>query len=199
LPEAEHALRNFVRTHRKVAFKPVADGSSYGLIIIDDDTKLAEALKQLEESPQTPQLVETFIEGTELSVGVIDDADGPRALPGTEIRVQQGQLFGYDEKYLMSGVEMTPPEVPEAIIHAGQRLAVAAHTAFGCVGYSRVDLIVDDHGAVFLELNTLPGLTASSMVPAQLAAKGMSLHAFCERQITLAESRTSFRASQNNP
>lgn len=184
---SESELQQFFASHPKIAVKPVADGSSFGLLIIDDEKQLPTAIRQFEESPQTAYLVEAFIEGTELTVGVIDDVNGPRALPCTEIRTKKGQSFDYNEKYLKVGAEITPAEIPESMARAAQRVALAVHCAFGCEGYSRTDLIVDKNGPVFLELNTLPGLTAASLVPQQLAACGMTLRAFCDLQIRLAE------------
>jgi D-alanine-D-alanine ligase len=72
---------------------------------------------------------------------------------------------------------------------AAQQLAVAAHGALGCEGYSRTDVICSERGPVFLELNTLPGVTKRSFIPQQLAAEGTSMRSFLEDQVRLARRR----------
>jgi D-alanine-D-alanine ligase len=132
-------------------------------------------------------LAESFVQGTELTVGVVDGEKGPRALPPTEVRVERGQSFDYANKYIAAGAkEITPAEVPVATSRSAQDLALLAHRALGCEGYSRTDVICDDRGAVFLEINTLPGLTRRSFVPQQLQAEGTSMRGFLDGQIALA-------------
>jgi D-alanine-D-alanine ligase len=197
--EAEATLKEFLAKHGKMAVKPVADGSSVGLSIIDKEEDLKIALGHIQASPHMPFMAEAFISGTELTIGVIDDHNGPRPLPATEIRAQAGRLFDYNGKYLGEGVkEVTPAEVSDSVLRAAQRVALAAHSAFGCDGYSRTDIIVDKLGPVFLETNTLPGLTQASLIPQQLAVDGMSLHAFLELQIELAVDKAALHARSSS-
>jgi len=170
------ALLGFLARHGRVVAKPVADGSSVGLhqIAATGDEYLAEA----------------FVAGTELTVGVVDDDRGTRALPASEVRLDAGRAFDYDGKYLGKGTrEITPAEVPAKVSRAAQQVALNAHKALGCEGYSRTDVICGDRGPVFLEINTLPGLTRMSFVPQQLAAEDTSLKSFLEAQIALARRR----------
>jgi D-alanine-D-alanine ligase-like ATP-grasp enzyme len=105
-----------------------------------------------------------FVQGRKLTVGVVDMGNGPFALPVIDI--------------------------PEAMRDEAQAAALAAHIALGCEGYSRSDLIAaGDDEIYFLELNTLPGLTTSSLVPQQLRAAGIELRTFLETQIELARGR----------
>jgi D-alanine-D-alanine ligase len=135
-------------------------------------------------------LAEAFVSGTELTVGVVDDEQATRALPASEVRLEQGRAFDYEGKYLGKGTkEITPAEVPARVAKAAQRVALEAHKALGCEGYSRTDVICTKGGPIFLEINTLPGLTRMSFIPQQLTAEGTPLKAFLEAQILLARRR----------
>lgn len=188
--ETENSLSNLLLTHRKIVVKPVSDGSSVGLCIVDSDRGLQRALEILGSQSERAFIAEPFISGPELTVGVVDEKDGPRALPCTEIRAQSGRVFDYNGKYLGEGVqEITPAEVADAFCLKAQEMARTAHKALGCTGYSRTDLIINDGEPVYLETNTLPGLTRASLVPQQLAADGTTMATFVEKILTLAESR----------
>jgi len=101
--------------------------------------------------------------------------------------LEAGRTFDFDGKYLGKGVrEITPADVSESIARAAQAVALAAHEAVGCRGYSRTDVIMGKDGPVFLEINTLPGLTRASFIPQQLEAAGIDLRDFLERQIEIA-------------
>jgi D-alanine-D-alanine ligase len=187
------ALAALLARHGRVVAKPIAGGSSVGLHHLRtaaDAERAAEAIAASGEA----YLCESFISGVELTVGVCDTAAGTRAgtraLPASEVRVDEGRAFDYEGKYLGKGtLELTPAEVPPEVSLAAQALAVTAHRALGCFGYSRTDLIVDAAGPVFLETNTLPGLTRRSFIPQQLAVEGTSMRDFLEGQIELARKR----------
>src|SRR5919108_132150 len=133
---------------------------------------------------------EQIISGIELTVGVVDGPKGARALPPSEVRLEEGRAFDYEGKYLGKGTrEITPAEVPARVSRAAQQVALDAHKALGCEGYSRTDVICSERGPVFLEINTLPGLTRMSFIPQQLAAEGTSMKSFLEGQIALARRR----------
>jgi D-alanine-D-alanine ligase len=141
-----------------------------------------------------PYLLEERLDGTELTVGVLDEVGDVIALPASEVRVVQGGAFDFDGKYLGRGTqEITPAEVPAAVADEASRIAVAAHRALGCAGYSRTDVIATARGVVFLETNTLPGLTRASFIPQQLAAANRSLAGFVEGQLALARARITTR------
>ncbi len=86
----------------------------------------------------------------------------------------------------MGAEEITPARVPAEVARAACQLAVAMHVALGCEGYSRTDIIVRADGPVFLETNTLPGLTKASFLPQQLAAVGRDLEGFLRAEIARA-------------
>ncbi|HWV37400.1 MAG TPA: ATP-grasp domain-containing protein [Vulgatibacter sp.] len=171
-----------------VALKPIADGSSNGLFLVHDRDALERALAVIDD--RAAYLIEEFVHGTELTVGVIDEPSGPRALPCTEVRLERGRVFDFAGKYLGQGTaEITPAEIPAEAAAAAQEMAVRAHEALGCRGYSRTDMILAAGGPVYLETNTLPGMTHASFIPQQLRAAGIPMRAFLERQIAVARTR----------
>src|SRR5205823_2825899 len=182
-------LRDMLAVHERIVAKPIAGGSSFGLYHLGGEADVEKTAQGIEASGEN-YLAEQFVEGTELTVGVVDGPSGPRALPPSEVRLEAGRAFDFEGKYLGKGTrEITPAEVPRDVTHAAQQLALDAHRALGCEGYSRTDIIVSPKGPVFLELNTLPGLTRMSFVPQQLAAEGTSMKSFLEGQIALARRR----------
>ncbi len=187
--EAKAALTELLAQNPRWVLKPQADGSSHGLIHLRSAAQLdasAEALAGF----KLHYLAEVFIEGRELTVGVIDDEGGAAALPVSEVRLIPGGAFDYAGKYLGRGTEeTTPAELTCDESQAAQALAVLTHRALGCAGYSRTDMILTPRGLVLLEINTLPGMTKASFIPQQLAAAGRDVKAFLARQLSLARSR----------
>ncbi len=180
-------LARLFEIHEKIVVKPVADGSSHGVRIVANERELDAAIVHVVAHPEMRHLAEAFIEGRELTVGVIEEEDGLKALPCSEVVLDAGRTFDFDGKYLGKGVrEITPAEVSETIAQAAQSVALAAHEAVGCRGYSRTDIIMGKDGPVFLEINTLPGLTRASFIPQQLEAAGIDMRRFLERQIEIA-------------
>lgn len=176
--------------HGRLVLKPVADGSSSGLAFVETDQSLDAAIAQLGRAPGVQYLCEAFISGTELTVGVIEEQGGLRALPCSEVRVERGRAFDYAGKYLGQGTrEITPAEVPPEVHAAAGQVARVAHEATGCRGYSRTDIIFSSTGPVFLEINNLPGLTRASFIPQQLAVAGISMADFIARQLVIARTR----------
>ncbi len=188
--ESEEKLTSMLREYPKLILKPNFEGSSFGLYVITQDS--AETVREkLKAYPDRLYVLEAYVEGTELTVGVYDTPEGPKALTPTELRAQGG-FADYDGKYLGHGTaEITPAEVPESIKDAAQRMALSAHRILGCEGYSRTDMIVDAEGPVYLETNPLPGLTKASLVPQALAYEGISIHEFLVNQVELARVRLS--------
>ena len=183
------ALLGFLRRHGRVVAKPVAGGSSVGLHHVGSVADAQRAAAAIESS-NDEYLAEVFVSGAELTVGVVDDDRGTRALPASEVRLEQGRAFDYEGKYLGKGTrEITPAEVPDGVSRAAQKVALDAHRALGCEGYSRTDVICADRGPVFLEINTLPGLTRMSFIPQQLAAEGTPMKSFLDSQLALAKRR----------
>jgi D-alanine-D-alanine ligase len=173
--------------HGRLVAKPVAEGSSYGLIFVngpDDLVKLAKAAQS------EAYLVEPFIAGGEATCAVLEQADGSLiALPPIEI-VPAAGAFDYAGKYLASTTqEICPARFGDGINSALQANALKAHKAVGAMGYSRSDFIVTATEVVFLEINTLPGLTKASLYPKALSVQGIAFADFLAGQIALAERR----------
>jgi D-alanine-D-alanine ligase len=185
--------------HPRWVLKPLADGSSHGLIHLRSSEEVPSAAALI-AGLRIPYLAEVYVEGRELTVGVVDEADGPHALPVSEIRLVPEASFDYAGKYLGRGTqEITPAHLSAAESAAASRLALLTHTAVGCEGYSRTDMIFTSDGPVLLEINTLPGLTKASFIPQQVEAAGKSLRAFLDRQIELAVSRAKARLAAGTP
>lgn len=183
--DSESKVSSMIEKHKKLILKPNFEGSSFGIHVITPDT-IEIVYEQLKTYPDRLYVLEAYIEGTELTVGVYDTPQGPHALIPTELRVQGG-FADYDGKYLSLGTtEVTPAEVSESVCDAAKRMALAAHQILGCEGYSRTDMMVDERGPVYLETNPLPGLTKASLVPQQLAYEGISIREFLTNQIELA-------------
>lgn len=185
----EQKLRALFDEAPRWVLKPVADGSSVGLFHLTSKELVSEAAKQVAAS-KLRYLAEAFITGRELTVGVVDEAGGPVALPVSEVRLIPGGAFDYAGKYLGKGTEeLTPAPITDQERLVAQALGLLAHTTVGCRGYSRTDMILTESGPVFLEINTLPGLTKASFIPQQLAAAGKDIRAFLAWQLELARTR----------
>lgn len=185
----EGSIDAMLKRYDKIVLKPVAGGSSRGLFFVDHATDLRSVVDAI-RSLNVPYILEQFVAGRELTVGVVDGESGPRALPVIEIETDPGFAFDYEGKYLGKGTrEICPAKIPDAMRDEAQQMALTAHAVLGCQGYSRSDLIAGDEGVYFLELNTLPGLTTSSLVPQQLREAGTEFREFLERQLAMARQK----------
>ncbi len=172
----------------KIVMKPLANGSSVGLFIIDSAEALDSAWKKAPANKFGSYLVEPFIVGREITVGVRETREGEKLpLPCSEVRVIEGRNFDYAGKYLGKGVEeLTPAPLTDEQAKACQDVALKIHNAIGCHGYSRTDMILTENGPVLMEINTLPGLSKASFIPQQLTVAGMNLRDFFQEQINLS-------------
>jgi D-alanine-D-alanine ligase len=183
-------LDEMVARYERVVLKPNADGSSHGLFIVENEVQKENALFWVQSHPSMSCLVEAFVRGREMTTGVISLNGERRALPSSEVVMEVGRVFDYEGKYLGEGsTEITPAEISTELAHRLGALACEAHDILGCFGYSRTDFLVDESGPVFIETNTLPGLTSASFIPQQLEAAGISMLSFLRGQIEEAQSR----------
>lgn len=165
--------------------KASKEGSSIGLYIEEGAFAIKEAIeKAFEHDDQV--LVEKFCKGRELTVGVIGN-ENPTALPIIEI-VPRNEFYDYDAKYSPGGSEhICPAEIDEKIAAEIRSCAEQAHKAIGCRGVSRTDFLLDDNGDFWmLETNTLPGMTATSLLPDAASKIGLSYEDLCKKLIELA-------------
>lgn len=187
--EVRDVIADMLSRHERIVLKPLAGGSSRGLFFLGRDGNIDEIAAQI-TALGIPYIIEQFIRGRELTVGVLDQGDGPFPLPVIEIEVDSDRTFDYEGKYLGQGTrEICPAVIPEALAQETQQAALAAHLALGCEGYSRSDFVAAADSVFYLETNTLPGLTTSSLVPQELAVLGISFADFLERQVGLAIAR----------
>lgn len=166
--------------------KPVADGSSLGMSIAHNSEKLKAGIaKALNVSDRV--MVEKFIHGREITVGVLGNND-LTALPVIEIIPGDGyEFFDYEAKYQPGATtEICPAEIDQEIAEKAQQYAVTAHQALQLRGYSRTDMIVADGGEIFiLETNTIPGMTPTSLFPQAAEEYGLAFPQLLEKLIEL--------------
>lgn len=191
VPTARHALirgadEPFPRGWKlPVVLKPIRQGSSVGLHFVDQAEQwtgsLRDALKYDGEV-----LMEERVIGREVTVGIL----GRTALPVVEIKPKHG-CYDYERKYTPGQTEYVCPAPFDETVTAGiQQAALAAFAAVGGRDYARVDIIVTEGGApVVLEVNTLPGMTQTSLLPKAAAAAGISFANLCERMLAMAFER----------
>jgi D-alanine-D-alanine ligase len=173
-----------------VVLKPVRQGSSVGLQFVDSVAAFPQALvESLAHGSEV--LMEERILGRETTVGILDGW----ALPIVEVRPRQG-AYDYQNKYTAGATEYLCPAPFDAEVTAAiQRAALGAYQAVGARDYARVDVMVRSNGTpVVLEVNTLPGMTETSLLPKAAAAAGLDFNALCQRMLELALQRSPQRS-----
>ena len=164
--------------------KPSKQGSTVGLTVVKAAAELAPAVTEAFRHDDEVML-EAFVPGRELTVGVLDEA----AMPVGEI-IPKHELYDYECKYTPGmAEEIFPAAIPDAVRDEAQRQAMAAYHALKLAGCARIDFRLHPTDGLFcLEANTLPGMTGTSLVPQAAAAMGMDFPTLCER-IALAAAR----------
>jgi D-alanine-D-alanine ligase len=160
-----------------VVVKPNNQGSSFGVSIVKNEKKLEEALRDAFDFSREV-ITEKFIEGREITCGVLDHGWSESAFPllPTEIIPRGGTFFDYKAKYEKNGsYEITPPQnIAPQMIEKLRRAALTAHKLIGARGISRTDMILDKKGDIYvLEINTIPGLTEESLIPKAAMVHGI--------------------------
>jgi len=159
-------------------------GSSLALARVENDQGLHDALRDIFATGKAV-LLETAVNGLEVTCGVL----GEEALPPILIQPLEGGYFDYNSKYRPGGAwELCPAPLPDAITRRLMALALKAHKVLGIEGYSRADFIVPEDGhPSLLEINTLPGMTATSLIPQEAAAVGLGFGELIERLLELGK------------
>ena len=168
-----------------VVVKPRSKGSSVGVMIASNQKTLASAINSAFKI-DSDVLIEEYINGIEVACGVLDNFQGQKhfALPVTQIIPVKRKFFDYKAKYTIgASKEITPAPIDETRYKKVQATAVLAHQILGCRGYSRSDMILRNGAVYLLEVNTLPGLTPTSLVPQQAAAVGLSFSQLIDKII----------------
>lgn len=162
--------------------KPNDQGSTVGLSIVNCPEELEPAL-EIAFKYSNLVLVEDFIEGKELTVGIL----GNMALPVIEI-IPKGGIYDYYHKYTKGATEyVVPAEIPNSWTQKLQEQALMAFESIGCKGFARVDFRVKDNGEIYcLEINTIPGMTGTSLVPKAAKSAGIEFPELVDRIVKLA-------------
>ncbi len=165
-----------------VVVKPNSQGSSVGVGIVDQPSNLASAMENAWRY-DSEILIEEYIKGMEVHVGILGD----EALGGIEV-VSDTTFYDFEAKYTPGrSRHILPARLQEAVYSRTLAAGLKAHQVLGCRGYSRVDLIVDDKGTPFvLEVNTLPGMTQTSLLPEIARGAGLDFDALIQRIISMA-------------
>ncbi len=185
---AHDIIRNF---HQPVVVKPVGWGSSVGISIVGGYAPVLTAIERLFADGAAGVLVEQLIRGKEATAGVVEGLRGEAlyALPPVEIIPPEDDFFSYDAKYSGETREICPGNFSRVVNEELQHAAKVIHRALGLRHYSRSDFIVTPKGIYYLETNTLPGLTAESLLPKSLAAVGIPFQEFLSHLVSLALER----------
>jgi len=157
--------------------KPANQGSSVGISICQSKKELIRGIRKAFKY-SSRVMVQKFIKGRELTCGVLEDKKGKLlALPPTEIIPQKGKFYDYKSKYDERGSRhFTPPRaLPRQVIKQIQKSACLAHRLIGCSAMSRSDFILGEDGRLYiLEINTIPGMTKTSLLPEAARAAGIA-------------------------
>lgn len=166
--------------------KPAAGGSSVGITIVRSRADLAQALEAA-FAHDAEVLLEAYVDGIEITGGVIGN-DALEALPLIEIIPERGsRFFDYAAKYTEGGAqEICPARIDTETTAHAQQLCVEAHRVLFCRGYSRTDLMLRGRELFILETNTIPGMTATSLLPRAARTAGMEFGALLDRLIALS-------------
>ena len=156
--------------------KPVSEGSSIGVEIVKNRPQVRGAMNRA-FSYGAKVIVEKFIEGREVHIGILND----KVLGGVEVRPSL-EFYNYKAKYTAGLTEyILPPKLRRRIYEKAKKTGLAAHAALSCSGATRVDLIIDGNGRSYvLEVNTIPGMTETSLLPKIALTAGLSFPALLE-------------------
>lgn len=170
-----------------VVVKPVREGSSRGVRIVDDGEELFEEMESINEE-YGKLFAEQYIQGTEVTAGLIQEEGRLVPLPLVELNVKNERFYNYKAKYTAGETEfIVPARIPSSTAESVKDLAVKAHREFGCSGYSRVDFVIDSDGNIYgLEVNTLPGMTGTSDLPLAAEEAGIGFNKLVGKMVISA-------------
>ena len=154
--------------------KPNVGGSSFGVTKVKNMGQVQPAIaKAFAEGEEV--MIEAFLSGTEITCGIYKTKIKTQVLPVTEV-VSENEFFDYDAKYKGQVQEITPARINEKLTERVQKLTSAIYDILGCKGIVRIDYIISDGEVInLLEVNTTPGMTATSFIPQQIAAAGLNI------------------------
>ncbi len=183
----------------RLVVKPSSHGSAIGVTRLSEDATEADVARALEAvwTLDDVAIVEHFAQGREVTCGVLDlFGAAPRALPPTEIASPKDAFYTYEARYALGRSVHTCPAKLGAdgrVLAEVERVSLAAHRALGCRDLSRVDFVVGDvddaSKLTLLEVNTMPGMTATSLYPEEAAAGGLAFPELCAALVESARAR----------
>ncbi len=180
----------------RLVIKPSSHGSAIGVTRVSEDAPDSDVARALEAVWELDDvaIVEHFARGREVTCGVLDvHGEAPRALPPTEIASPKDAFYTYEARYAPGRSVHTCPAALGELTAEVQRVALRAHRALGCRDLSRADFVVGDVGdagrITLLEVNTMPGMTATSLYPEEAAAEGLGFPALCDLFVQSARAR----------
>jgi len=167
-----------------VFVKPNQSGSSLGISKVKEASELTKAL-EFAFVEDNEVLIESFLDGTEVSVGVVDYKGETIVLGITEI-VSHNEFFDYEAKYEGASEEITPARLDEETRKTVEQIAKKAYTSLGMSGFSRSEFIIKDGTPYMLEMNTNPGFSPASILPQQAKIYGISIKDLCGHEVEKA-------------
>jgi D-alanine-D-alanine ligase len=156
--------------------KPTDGGSSFGVTKVKTEADFEKAVEYA-FSEGNMIMAEAAITGRELTCAVYNNGKENVALPVIEI-ISENEFFDYEAKYNGHSREVCPAQIPDALRDEIQEVSKKIYAHLGCAGIVRVDYICAEDGLYFLEVNTIPGMTAASLVPQMVRAAGMDMTNF---------------------
>ncbi len=157
-----------------VVIKPRYEGSSVDVYIIKDEKQIREAIETV-ASKYKYGIVEEFIDGREITIGILGTRKDAFSLPIIEIKPIISEFYDYKAKYTKGGSEyIVPANIDDKIAKEIQEISLRIHRLIGARAFSRVDAILKDNKAYILEINTIPGMTETSLLPKSASAINMS-------------------------
>lgn len=172
-------IKDTLKLGLPLVVKPQFEGSSIGLSVAKEEKDLGKSIDKAFEYG-SKVLVEEYIEGRELTVGILDDMP----LPVIEI-VPKGRVYDFKAKYSDPDTQyLVPAPIDKDAFERAKELGLKAHASLGCRAFSRVDMMMNKDGAIFvLEVNTIPGMTERSLLPKAAAAIGLNFNKLCIKLI----------------
>ncbi|MCF0178282.1 MAG: D-alanine--D-alanine ligase [Bacteroidales bacterium] len=167
--------------------KPADGGSSFGISKVKKREDLPAAIEEAFKEGEMV-IVEEFVAGREMTQGVYSLEDGVHTLPITEI-ISENEYFDYEAKYLGKSQEVCPAPIDKETADKISAVSKRVFSFMGCSGVIRIDYIINEKGIFFLEINTAPGMTKMSLVPAMVRTAGMDIKDFLTGQIEFAMKR----------
>jgi D-alanine-D-alanine ligase len=183
--------KEFLKLGLPLVIKPATHGSSIGLTIINEERDLDKAA-EIAFIYDERIIIQEYIQGRELTVGILEE----RALPAIEI-IPKNMFFDFEAKYKSGLTEyIVPAELDQDIAEEIMKAASSAHKLLGCFGCSRVDMILNKNNQPFiLEVNTIPGMTSTSLLPKAARTVGIEFPDLCLTLIKLAYEKTKIKSA----